>query len=72
MSFESQKTAVLKALQDGICLSSRDACVNYGVQDLPKRISELRRDGYEIESFRVNGQNRRGGKTHWNVYRLVS
>ena len=72
MSKESQRLWVLKRLQNGETLSSRDAVLNYGVQDLPKRISELRQMGYPIESERVNGENRRGEKTHWNVYRLVT
>lgn len=72
MSKESQNAWVLARLKSGEALSSRDAVLNYGVQDLPKRISELRQMGYPIESERVNGENRRGEKTHWNVYRLVT
>ena len=49
-------------------LSSKDAVITYGIQDLPKRISELRKMGHEIHSVRVDGTNRHGMKTHWNVY----
>lgn len=63
VSYTTQRQKVLEALQDGIKLSSRDAVVNYGIQDLPKRISELRREGYEIQKTTV-WRNR----THWNVY----
>lgn len=68
--FTSQSQWVLSCLESGERLSSRDAVLYYGIQDLPKRISELRKRGYEIESARVEGTNRRGGKTHWNVYWL--
>ena len=64
----SQTGRVLARLQAGEKLSSRDAVLNYGIQDLPKRISDLRAIGYEIESERVNGVNRDGSKTHWNEY----
>lgn len=67
-----QNAWVLKHLENGETLSSRDAVLNYGIQDLPKRISELRREGHDIESERVTGTNRHGRRTHWNLYRLVS
>lgn len=61
---------VLMQLESGKRLSSRDAVIKYGIQDLPKRISELRQKGYRIESERVDGKNRNGLKTHWNIYWL--
>lgn len=64
---KSQRQWVLDQLARGATLSSRDAVLNYGIQDLPKRISELRREGYPIESWRVNKD-----RTHWNEYRMVS
>lgn len=67
----SQNAWVLKRLRDGQTLSSRDAVLEYGIQDLPKRISELRREGYNIISTRVDAANRYGMRTHWNEYRLV-
>lgn len=59
---------VLSQLESGEILSSRDAVLTYGIQDLPKRISELRKMGYEIQSARMNGTNRFGLSTHWNLY----
>lgn len=64
----SQASLVLSRLERGEQLSSRDAVLNYGIQDLPKRISELRRAGHEIRSERIEGKNRHGGRTHWNLY----
>lgn len=68
---DSQNAYVLKRLQRGEKLSSLNAVLNYGIQDLPKRISELRAMGNEIESQRINGKNRNGGRTHWNEYWMV-
>ena len=68
----SQASVVLTRLQHGEKLSSRDAVVNYGIQDLPKRISDLRKAGYRINGERVTGKNRHGGNTHWNIYWMES
>lgn len=65
---ESQSKHLLSKLMRGERLSSRDAVVNYGIQDLPKRISELRQCGYEIESAVISGINRHGRQTHWCEY----
>ena len=65
---KAQNQWVLSQLKRGMRLSSRDAVINYSIQDLPKRISELRKMDYQIESVRVDGINRNGGKTHWNIY----
>ena len=67
----TQNDWVLKRLQSGQTLSSRDAVLEYGIQDLPKRISELRREGHNIVSKRVDAANRYGMRTHWNEYKLV-
>lgn len=67
-----QNKWVLSQLEKGERLSSRDAVLTYGIQDLPKRISELRRAGHEIESARVTGLNRNGRRTHWNIYWMES
>ena len=64
----TQNMWVLAQLKKGECLSSRDSVINYGIQDLPKRISQLRAMGHVIESERVSGLNRHGRKTHWNLY----
>lgn len=64
----SQSQWVLSRLELGEHLSSRDAVINYGIQDLPKRISELRDMGYKIHGERVEGKTCHGGRTHWNLY----
>jgi biotin operon repressor len=70
MTRNTQSNWVLAQLEAGKTLSSRNAVLEYGIQDLPKRISELRRAGHRIQSIRVDGYNRHGGKTHWNLYLL--
>lgn len=67
----TQNSWVLGQLKSGKKLSSKNAVIEYGIQDLPKRISELRRSGHEIESERIDGLNRNGTKTHWNEYWMV-
>ena len=68
----TQISWVLRQLKKGKRLSSRNAVIEYGIQDLPKRISELRAAGVEIESARKNGTNRNGTHTHWNEYWIAS
>ena len=65
---DSQNKWILKQLESGWRLSSLDSVLEYGIQDLPKRISELRQMGHKIESMRVDGTNRHNRKTHWNLY----
>jgi biotin operon repressor len=72
MMTDTQSKWVLAQLSNGALLSSKDAVLEYGIQDLPKRISELRMQGYPIQSQRVNGVNRNGLQTHWNLYWLAS
>lgn len=72
MSKHTQNAWVLSQLEAGKVLSSKDAVLNYGIQDLPKRISELRREGHKIESERIDYVYADGRRTHWNVYRMAS
>ena len=65
---DTQNKWVLDQLERGHRLSSRDSVLEYGIQDLPKRISELRQMGHQIESERKSGKNRNGRSTRWNVY----
>ena len=64
----TQSKWVLDRLEKGERLSSRNSVIEYGIQDLPKRISELRQAGHRIESATVSGMNRHGRRTRWAVY----
>ena len=46
----SQKDKVLKYLKQTGTITQREALLDLSVQSLTKRISELRRDGHDIES----------------------
>lgn len=72
MDRRSQSSWVLAQLESGKRLSSRNAVIAYGIQDLPKRISELRRDGHEIESCTVYHKTEDGRYTHWKNYWMPS
>lgn len=65
-----QNQRVLKALENGERLSSRYAWDTYGIARLSARISELRRMGYPIESFRRETENQFGESTHYAEYYL--
>ena len=69
---ETQNRWVLDQLEKGQRLSSRNSVIEYGIQDLPKRISELRQMGHKIESATVSGMNRHGRRTRWAVYWMVA
>lgn len=69
---KSQNEWVLRQLENGHRLSSRNAVIAYGIQDLPKRISELRTAGNRIESERIDYQYEDGRRTHWNEYWMAS
>lgn len=68
---KSQKEIVLEALKRGEVISSLSAVIDYGIMDLPKRISELRSDGYAIVGEQKTRKNRYGGTTRWKEYRLA-
>lgn len=68
---DSQNKWVLEQLERGNRLSSLDSVIEYGIQDLPKRISELRQMGHQIESERMSGTNRHGRNTRWKVYWMM-
>lgn len=62
----TQKDRVLKWLQGGETLTVREAVLLMNINCLPKRIEELRKDGYPITmEWVTNGKDVRYG-----VYRL--
>lgn len=50
--------------------SRADAYREIGTLDLPKRVSELRREGVNIESRKVKRENRFGKTIYHNEYRI--
>ena len=68
----SQKEIVLRHLtkctKKGI--TSAEAFMKYGIMDLPKRICELRNDGYAFRISPVQKKNRYGKTVTFNRYTL--
>lgn len=61
----TQRDKVLNYLKTKGGLTVRDAMLELNINCLPKRIEELRKEGYPIITEWVNGKNARYG-----VYRL--
>ena len=68
----SQRELILKHLQrcrrKGI--TSAEAFTKYGVMDLPKRICELKAEGYAFKIEPVSAKNRYGKAVTFNKYTL--
>jgi hypothetical protein len=65
----TQKEVVLTHLKSGKEITSAEAFYKYGISDLPKRISELRKSGYKITSRKGQSVNEYGTVT-FNIYKL--
>lgn len=65
----TQKEVVLTHLKSGTEITSAYAFYRYGISDLPKRISELRKSGYKITSRKGQSVNEYGTVT-FNIYKL--
>ena len=49
MEYKTQRERVIEYLETHDSLTSREAVYYLGIMDLPKRISEMVRDGYPIK-----------------------
>ena len=70
MDYSNQRSLVLAHIEEHGSITSAEAVYKYGIMDLPKRISELRRLGYNINGERVRGINRFNKPCHYNVYHM--
>ena len=61
----SQKQTIKAHLLTGASISTMQAYEVYKIVCLTSRISELRKQGLQIEQKRINGAD-----THWNIYWL--
>ena len=66
---KTQEQRILEHLQSGAEISSAEAFIKYGVMDLPKRISQLRKAGHNIVS-RTGHSINEYGKVSYYIYRL--
>lgn len=64
----NQQKRVLKYMDEHHSITRMEAYERLGITELPKRISELRRSGYNIADQWINVQNRYGEKTRVKAY----
>ena len=71
MKGKSQKERVMMYMEAVGPITHREAFIELGIVDLPKRISELiNDDGVKIHKEKVKGHNRFGEKTDFVRYSL--
>ena len=66
----NQRNLIIDLLKTG-WTSRVDALREVGTLELPKRVSELRREGIAVESRRVTFKTRLGRTSHYNEYRIT-
>jgi hypothetical protein len=69
------KKGQMKAIKDyllaGNTLTSMEAYKKFGCTKLPSRISDLRKEGLEIQTIMMEGETRYGTPTRYAKYRVV-
>lgn len=68
---DTQRKQVLSYMRENGSISSLFAKDVLDIMDCPKRISELRSMGYEIDGERVSHTNKFGRKTYYMNYTLM-
>ena len=66
----SQEQRVIDYLKKNGSITSIDAVMHLGIMDLPKRISNLIREGTDINKEWEKGKNRYGENIHYMRYTL--
>ena len=66
----TQCERILRHLNDYEIITQREA-LEYGIDRLASRISDLKRMGYQFEISFGTGKNRYGEPTHFAIYRLI-
>ena len=67
---KNQREQVLDYIREFGSITSFDAFVDLGIVCLPKRISELKRDGYTFDIKIEKSKNRYGKPVSYNRYSL--
>lgn len=65
---ETNNEVLLKFLEAGNVITTRNAPKKLGIADVRASIRDLRNKGYNILDKWVEGINRRGRKTHYKEY----
>ncbi len=67
----TQCARLVRYMQDFKSITQMEAIQELGIMRLASRISELRKNGYEIEKRMVKGKNRYGESVSWASYSLA-
>lgn len=67
----TQCSRLIRYMQDCGSITQMEAIQELGIMRLASRISELRKNGYEIEKRMVKGKNRYGESVSWASYSLA-
>jgi len=66
----TQNERIIAHLKEHGSISRREAFEEYGIANLPARITDLRKQGYNIETHDIKITNRYGEKTSFARYFL--
>ena len=66
----TQQEEILLYLTEKGSITRLEAACDLHIFELASRIGELKKKGYNISSERVNSINKRGRRTHYNIYKL--
>ncbi len=72
MKNNTQLNRILAHLLEHETITPLEALSEYGCYRLGARISDLRKQGYDIETKITSGKNRFGDSVNFATYRLVS
>lgn len=67
----TQCSRLIRYMQDCGSITQMEAIQELGIMRLASRISELRKNGYEIEKRMIKGKNRYGESVSWALYSLA-
>lgn len=67
----TQNEMVKKHLEMFGSITAMEAIQEYGIMRLASRISDLKRDGFNIESSMETGKNRFGKSVSWTRYEVT-
>lgn len=68
----TQYDRIIEYMQKNGSITALQAMLNLGCMRLSSRISELKKQGYNIKSEFVEDKNRYGDKVHYKRYSLIS
>lgn len=71
MSKINQRIRIIKYIQDFGSITTKEAFTELGVACLPKRISELKKEGYSFDKKPEKGRNRYGEPVNFLRYSLI-